>query len=257
MFVPTLIDSTAQSRLYRDFQSQIPFQVHSNQSKRSANMNDNNRSLLFKTRVFPDIEQQVRIWNTLFSGIGDIDKRTLNQATPDQSIRVCFPRVSFLAEGSACIYGILHIKEALSSLCREAKIELCDDSDFFHPDTLKKEEERIRALENQFDSQTSKLIVASVQFWMLRPREGVSKFPNGQLPMSISHASALLCVVQGGPGNLWGGGFENYWFCCLGSPSVPGGAPCFDFFRGNLCITPHEHLGKPEEIGGAASVFVN
>ncbi len=219
-------------------------------------MNVSQDSLVLKSRAFPDIDQQVRIWNSLFPEIGDIDRRTLEKPVPDQSIRVCFPKISSLSEESAYIYGILRIREALEKLCGETNATLHDDGDFFHPETLQKEKKHVQHIEKRFGEQKSNLIVASVQFWVLRLKENSLNFPDDQIPMSISHASALLCVVQGGPRKLWGGGFENCWFCCFGSPLVYGGPLCFDVFEEDLCITPREHLGKSNESGGAASVFV-
>lgn len=216
-------------------------------------MNDKTYSLLLKSRVFPDIEQQVAFWNRRFSGIGDIDRRALGGPTSGQSIQVCFPRVRVLSDGNALLYGTLRIREVLNALCEETGTGLCDDSDFFRPDVLKREGERVRSFEDRFNTQDSNLIVAFVQFWMLNAS---LKLPENQLPMSISIASALLCMVQGGPRNLWGGGFEEHWFCCLGSPAVYGGFPCFDTFGNSLCVTPREYIGKPERLGGVASIFV-
>lgn len=215
-----------------------------------------NESLVLKNRVFPDLERQIYIWNNLFPGIGDIDRKVLEKSVPDRSIRVCFPRISSLSEGSAYIYGILRVKEALEKLCKETNATLHDDGDFFRPKTLQEEEKLVQDIEKRFGGQKSKLIVASVQLWVLRLKENSSVFPDDQIPMSISHASALLCVVHGGPRNLWKSGLEDCWFCCLGSPLVYGGPLCFDVFREDLCITPREHLGKSNESGGAASIFV-
>lgn len=215
-----------------------------------------NESLVLKNRVFPDLERQISIWNNLFPGIGDIDRRVLEKSVPDQSIRVCFPKISSLSEESAYLYGILRIIEALEKLCGETNATLHDDGDFFLPETLQKEKKHVQHIERRFGEQKSNLIVTSVQFWVLRLKENSLNFPDDQIPMSISHASALLCVVQGGPRNLWKSGFEDCWFCCLGSPFVYGGPPCFDAFGEDLCITPLKHLGKSNESGGAASIFV-
>lgn len=222
-------------------------------------MNDNNRSLLFKSRVFPgSVEEQALFWGKFFLNIGDIDRRALDCSFPDHSILVCFPRISYLAENGSYIYAIQCIRDILIERCNETDTPFYDDCDFFGSDAiLKKEEERIRAFENQFN-QNSNLIITSVQFWSLHLEANLSQFPNNQIPMSVSHALELLCMVQGGPKNLWGGGHHNHWFYCLGSPMSHGGAPCFDCFEDQaLCITPLEYVQKPKEKGGAASFFVH
>lgn len=220
---------------------------------------NNSDSLLLKQRIFPSIGQQVLTWNELFPGIGDVDKHTLERPIPEKTIQVCFPRMSFLAEGGAQIYAILRIKEVLAKLCRESGMPLHDDCDFFHSDTLKKEEEKIEDFERHFDCQgESHLIVTSVQFWLLHLEEStLLGSSTNQIPMSVSHASELLCMVQGGPGKLWEGGNRDRWFSCPGSPAGSGGVPCFDFFQGSLCLTPLGYLEKPREMGGAASFFIN
>ncbi|QQR77048.1 MAG: hypothetical protein IPJ67_02730 [Candidatus Moraniibacteriota bacterium] len=224
--------------------------------KKGVHTMNNSDSLLLKQRIFPSIEKQVLTWNELFPGIGDVDKHTLERPIPEKTIQVCFPRMSFLAEGGAQIYAILRIKEVLAKLCRESGMPLHDDCDFFHPDTLKKEEGNIKDFERPFDYQgKSNLIVTSVQFWLLH-QEG-NRFPTNQIPMSVSHASALLCIVQGGPRKLWEGCNQDHWFSCPGSPAGSGGIPCFDFFQEALCLTPLGYLEKPREIGGAASLFIN
>ncbi len=216
---------------------------------------NNSDSLLFKKMVFPSVEKQVLIWNQMFPGIGDVDHHILNRPAPKEAIQVCFPRMSFLAEGGAQIYAILRIREVLDKLCEESGTPFYDDCKFFCMDTLKEEEAKIEKLEQEFCQAGSDLVVAPVQFWLLH-QEG-NRFPTNQIPMSVSHAAALLCIVQGGPRKLWEGCNQDYWFSCPGSPASSGGVPCFDFFHGSLCLTPLSYLEKPKGKGGAASLFIN